>query len=751
MTGRKLFKRILWGYIAISLVFTIILGVCLYAGAFVNARLDFVAKKQISLEQISKKIDIRLNVLKDASVRISEDAALANYLADNNLQNANTLQNAIATVTKDFSNQGLDMYVSSFSSQRDNVIGANEQINMTEFLHLYSFGMGITTSIRQHFANKDSEEKMFISYASSMSSEDAGTIVMIDKKILNGLDAYIICTLDAGMIFEDAIKAEGSFAILNGQNLICNVGKNTIKSSNIINNVIKKYTPSSRIRTEFIEKNLYTVTKSGTHNWDYIFACSSEPLSTKATQIFFSTFAICCAVFIALWLLLLLLARWVYSPINKTIGFLAGTNDNISDEGLFVRQKFTHMSSDISSLKEKLDATAYPLRTKLLKDLMFGLLSEEEIITRMDELCGNEVEGPYRVVLLKFENYDLLLDAFSHESIDKIKYQIKEFIDDQLKEQIIHGAIDIDCSTISAISYGSDTRKLRELLADMAMMVEGSFEVGIIGAIGADCEKLSEISTSYASSCTIMENRFTVGSRNAIVAEEDVNAANTYGFYYPLDVERELIAEVIRAHSDETHRIIENILVENFEKRSLAKDRVNAFIFAITASVNRVAEALNKTTDEIFGEGSIVFLDLKMCNDAQELRAKIHELFDKVIEYINMENKLEQDNLADSMLDYIHTHYNEDISLLDIGGHFDLSQCYTSTLFKEATGENFKDYLSRYRIKMAKQILQNEPWVKNSELASRIGCNTVATLFRLFNKYEGTSPGQYVKTIKEQQ
>ena len=51
---------------------------------------------------------------------------------------------------------------------------------------------------------------------------------------------------------------------------------------------------------------------------------------------------------------------------------------------------------------------------------------------------------------------------------------------------------------------------------------------------------------------------------------------------------------------------------------------------------------------------------------------------------------------------------------------------------------------------MAKQILDKEPNIKNSELANRIGCNTVATLFRLFNKYEGISPGQYIKTLKEQ-
>ena len=177
---------------------------------------------------------------------------------------------------------------------------------------------------------------------------------------------------------------------------------------------------------------------------------------------------------------------------------------------------------------------------------------------------------------------------------------------------------------------------------------------------------------------------------------------------------------------------------------------MNAFAFAITATLNRVLEALNKTPDEVFGDGEIVFLDLKMCRDPAQLGAKIHELFHKVIMHIEMENQMAEDDLSNQMLAYIHSHYNEDISLLDLGAHFDLSQCYMSNLFKDATGENFKDYLSRYRIKKAKEILAEDPGIKNNELAKRIGCNTVATLFRLFNKYEGMSPGQYVKNMKLQ-
>ena len=751
MTGRRLFKRILRGYIAIAVVFTIIFGICAYAGAYLNTRERFKAQTRDVLFQITSDVDRRLEAVFGAWTRLAGDDAVYAYLTSNADEQAYpALQRAIKENSQGLSEQGIGIYISRLSNTFSHVIGEKGVVSAHDFLRSYHFGSGTSDGIRSHFMRSENSGRIFVSYC-VRSTTDAGVLIMVDKKNVANNEFYMICILDLASISNNVMAVDGSFAMMDGQNMICNMGENTFETTDGINNVLKKRASALSGGVEFVGKSIYAAAQSDVFGWSYIFAKPSDELARSSAQIFFVVLAICCVIILICWGLLALLTRWIYSPVNETVKFLSRYGgESFSDEGLFVRQSFVHMANDNSALREKLDETVYPLRTKLLKDLLFGLVSDEVLGEHVQELGAEDISGPYRVVLLKFADYALLSEIFSKKSIEKIKFQIREFIDDQLKDQIIHGALDIDQSTIAVISYGQNLRGLRETLADMAMMVEGGFDVEVVGAIGADCDRLCDLSLSYASSQMVMENRFSIGSRNAIVTEEEVNAANTDGFYYPLDTERELIAEVIRARSDEVHKILDLILEENFERRSLARDRINAFIFAITASVNRIVESQSKTIDEIFGEGNIIFLDLKMCTSPEDLKDKIYEIFDTLISYINAASKLEQDNLADLMLEYIHSHYNEDISLLDIGGHFNLSQCYTSTLFKEATGENFKDYLSRYRIKMAKQILEKEPNIKNSELASRIGCNTVATLFRLFNKYEGISPGQYVKKFREQ-
>lgn len=103
-----------------------------------------------------------------------------------------------------------------------------------------------------------------------------------------------------------------------------------------------------------------------------------------------------------------------------------------------------------------------------------------------------------------------------------------------------------------------------------------------------------------------------------------------------------------------------------------------------------------------------------------------------------------ESNMSSKMINYIHENYNKDISLDNISEHLNLSQGYVSTMFKYYTGENFKDYLNYYRVKKAKEILENGNH-KINEVADMVGCNHINTFIRIFKKYEGISPSQYVQ------
>ena len=71
-----------------------------------------------------------------------------------------------------------------------------------------------------------------------------------------------------------------------------------------------------------------------------------------------------------------------------------------------------------------------------------------------------------------------------------------------------------------------------------------------------------------------------------------------------------------------------------------------------------------------------------------------------------------------------------------------ISSYYFSKLFKQETGENYVEYLSRVRIENAKKMLtESEASIK--EISYSVGFSDPNYFSRAFKKYEGVSPTEY--------
>lgn len=473
-----------------------------------------------------------------------------------------------------------------------------------------------------------------------------------------------------------------------------------------------------------------------------IFAFDDSTLADfKAGTVFVSvaTFFI---ILILLCLLSLIPAKIIYHPVDELVAFAGFYTDDEErgDEVSYISGAVKELNEKNKQLTAEAEERKELLKIQFIKDLLSGVLSETMYSELAEEFKMTEYETPFYVGIFEISDYDSMAEAFDEKNLIQIKKQIGDFITNELMGRSVSRAVEVDKKRFAVITCGCDLARIRQNFSYIISVINSEYDVEMFSAISGECVSLFEAGEGYQMCSKAFEDSFAMGFRSAVVVYDDIDVGA--GFYYPVNLERDLISSVLRLKNEESLKIINNILDENLNGKTLTKEKHNAIIFAFTATINRIVEALNKTVEEVYGEENIIFLELKMCGDAPSLRAKIIQSFEKIMNYMSGD---EDADLSQRFLDYIHSHYNEDISLTEIGAHFKLSECYISTVFKESTGENFKDYLSRYRIKKAKEILIKNPDIKTKELAAMIGCNTVATLFRLFNKYEGMSPGQFVK------
>ena len=94
--------------------------------------------------------------------------------------------------------------------------------------------------------------------------------------------------------------------------------------------------------------------------------------------------------------------------------------------------------------------------------------------------------------------------------------------------------------------------------------------------------------------------------------------------------------------------------------------------------------------------------------------------------------------------EYIKENYQNDIRLSEIAQAESINPTYLSRIFSEETGETFSDYLIRYRIQLAKELLHNIS-INVSEVAEQVGYNDVKHFSSSFKKIVGISPKDYRK------
>ena len=88
------------------------------------------------------------------------------------------------------------------------------------------------------------------------------------------------------------------------------------------------------------------------------------------------------------------------------------------------------------------------------------------------------------------------------------------------------------------------------------------------------------------------------------------------------------------------------------------------------------------------------------------------------------------------------------MSLDLLADHFSVSATQISRLFRNATGESFKDFMIRKRILYARHLLQSEN-IPVAELCTRVGYTNVSHFIKVFKAQTGLTPAAWRKNVCE--
>lgn len=121
----------------------------------------------------------------------------------------------------------------------------------------------------------------------------------------------------------------------------------------------------------------------------------------------------------------------------------------------------------------------------------------------------------------------------------------------------------------------------------------------------------------------------------------------------------------------------------------------------------------------------------------------------------NVENTADRQSenyaLFSNLLNFIDTHYADDLTLEQAAEYIGFSKYHFTRLFKQHTNTTFHNYLCYKRIQAAQSLLTEDRNRPITDIAFCSGFNNLTTFNRCFSKYAGCSPTEYRNKLRHEE
>ncbi|GIN71223.1 putative HTH-type transcriptional regulator YtdP [Bacillus sp. J14TS2] len=291
-------------------------------------------------------------------------------------------------------------------------------------------------------------------------------------------------------------------------------------------------------------------------------------------------------------------------------------------------------------------------------------------------------------------------------------------------------------------SLSTVTQHLKTILKDQ-------FGIVISVGIGTSYPGLNQVVNSYREAVQALNYRMIKGN-NRIISFNETNE-NAQDYYYPAEIELQLMNCIKIADYGQVERILDNVFKENFLNRRISMSMGKCLFFNMMSTHVKILNDMKINHRNVFSEEQDPVQELLACETVEEIHQKIKMIYKKLCEEMKEKRSDHSESLLRMIIDYIHHHYKDPmISLTTIAEEMNITPQYLSSFFKKQQGENLTEFIAKIRIKAAKKYLE-ETALTISQIAKQIGYANDIGLIRIFKKQEGITPGKYRANLKKAQ
>lgn len=228
-----------------------------------------------------------------------------------------------------------------------------------------------------------------------------------------------------------------------------------------------------------------------------------------------------------------------------------------------------------------------------------------------------------------------------------------------------------------------------------------------------------------------------------VIEEDKKNVEKKLMVYYPESCVSKLFTLITEGNSEaiiQAEKLflqITDITDDNILKTEMA---FNNLSLKLQEEIFKIWPWLKKL------QGTIVDKENIQAKSIVEIKTSFIQKIKLMVEMVQRFELHQTDSLVKITCEYIMQHVEEEVSLEKVAEEVNANKDYVGKLFKQTTGYNFKQYVTKVKMEHAKYLIKMN-YYKNYEICEKLGYSNADYFSKLFKNYTGYTPMEFRKII----
>lgn len=397
-------------------------------------------------------------------------------------------------------------------------------------------------------------------------------------------------------------------------------------------------------------------------------------------------------------------------------------------------------------IESRLDESLEQLRMQYFKTCLLQKQNYDSLeIINKDYRCSFN-PGCFQVMIATF---DEKMGRDAEDETGKISkswifQRTKEILDKRCFEYLAMQVNDLDIFILN-YTEGENEYIRQDMQEVIYKGMRGKVsEYDLTISVGCIVPELCRIGESYEQAVTGMQSRIRYGTNKVIDISTKIYQNMSVLKIFGIEQEKRLLFHVETFDCIAARTLIREILQKIKEDDTLNPGLIFAMSEEILELFYKTMRRRAIEVERVLGEKDIWSRRLSRLNSIEQIVSLLYKLLTEVKASCEKNGQRKSQKAVEIAKSYIAEHYKDEVSLTEVADIVLLNPKYLGELFKKETGLNYSEYLLKYRLDLAKEMLLDVR-CRVGEVGEKVGYQDSKYFSRLFKKHVGVTPKQYKK------